>query len=224
MITKEEIGKGYDKIAEKIFVSDDFYNEVLDVESNFHGDILEAGVGQGVVLENIARRGSAHIQSLTGIDLSERLIAMASARMPKARILKADVEAMPFADCSFDFVVMVDTFQYLQNFDAALAEIKRVLKPQGIFLVTVPNKKWILFQSYIARRKNIQPVEDRFFDFDEMKNLLTQHGFEILNYRGADAFRFYGARHRWERVIAKFLPFLQKRMKKIVFRATVRPR
>ena len=118
MITKEEIGKGYDKIAEKIYVSEDFYNEVLDIEPDFKGDILEAGVGQGVVLANIARRGGKNICSLTGIDLSDRLLEMAKKLLPQAKIIKADVEAMSFVDASFDFVVMVDTFQYLQDFVA----------------------------------------------------------------------------------------------------------
>lgn len=221
MITKEEIGKGYDKIAEKIFVSDDFYNEVLDIEQDFRGDILEPGVGQGVVLAHIARRGGGKIKSLTGIDLSDRLLEMAKKRLPSANILKADAEAMPFADHSFDMVVMIDTFQYLLDFDAALREIKRVLRPRGIFIVTVPNKKWILFKSYIARRKNIQPVDDHFFDFDEMKVLLQRHGFKIVGYRGVDALRFYGRRHRWEIWLAKIFPFLNKRMKKIVFRAWI---
>ena len=128
---------------------------------------------------------------------------------------------MSFVDASFDFVVMVDTFQYLQDFGGALYEIKRVLRPGGKFIVTVPNKKWILFDSYIKKRKNIQPVEDHFFDFNEMKSLLTEHGFKILNYQGADALRFYGRRHQWERLLARVVPYLHKRMKKIVFRCTI---
>lgn len=221
MISKEDVGKGYDKIAEKIFVSDDFYNEVLDIEPDWHGDILEAGVGQGVVLANIVRRGKNKIHSITGIDLSDRLLEMAQNLLPQAKIIKEDIEAMSFPDASFDFVVMVDTLQYLQDFGKALREVKRVLRPRGKLIVTVPNKKWILFDSYIKKRKNIQPVEDHFFDFDEMKRLLTQHGFKIINYRGADALRFYGHRHRLERMLARFFPFLHKRMKKIVFRCTM---
>ncbi|MDP3999591.1 MAG: class I SAM-dependent methyltransferase [bacterium] len=218
-ITKEEIGRGYDKIAEKIYVSEGFYNEVLDIELSFSGDILEAGVGQGVILKNIGRRGGKNIQSLTGIDLSDRLLEMARHNVPEARILKGDVENLEFSNSSFDFAVMVDTFQYLLDFGKALEEIRRVLRPGGVFIVTVPNKKWILFENYIKQRKNIQPVEDHFFDFEEMKLLLENHGFEIAGYKGADALRFYGWKHRLDRMAAFFLPFLRKRMKKIVFRA-----
>src|SRR3989338_11106685 len=105
-ITKEEIGRGYDKIAEKIYVSEDFYNEVLDIEKNWRGDILEAGVGQGVVLKNIQKRGGKNIKSLTGIDLSDRLIVMAQNLVPEAKILKADIEKMPSQDNPFDFLLI----------------------------------------------------------------------------------------------------------------------
>lgn len=220
MITKEEIGRGYDKIAEKIYVSEEFYNEVLDIQPNFYGDILEIGVGQGVVLKNIQGRGGKNIKNLAGIDLSERLIEMAKKLVPEARILKADAERLPFPGSSFDFVVVVDTFQYLLDFDKALREINRVLRFGGKCIITVPNKNWILFADYIKRRKNIQPVEDHFFDFEEMKLLLENHSFKIADYKGADALRFYGWKHWFDKAAAFFLPFLHKKMKKIVFLAT----
>jgi ubiquinone/menaquinone biosynthesis C-methylase UbiE len=221
-ITNEEIGKGYDAIAEKVYVSEDFYNEVLDIVPTFLGDILEIGVGQGVVLKNILERGGTRIASLTGIDLSDRLIAMARDTVPQAKIIKADAAALPFQDNSFDMVVMVDTFQYLLDFDRALEEVRRVLKRKGTMLVTAPNKKWILFKSYIQKRKNIQPVEDHFFTYGEMKTLLLGHGFKIEKMCGADAFRFYGKRHKFEKFIAFFLPFLNCYMKKMVFYCSIR--
>ena len=219
IVTKKDIEEGYDAIAEKMRLPEEFYNEVLDIEPKFFGDILEAGVGQGVVLKNIQKRGGGQIKSLTGIDLSERLIAMAKILVPEAKISKADIEQMPFPDNSFDFVVMVDVFPYLLDFDKALEEVGRGLRPSGKFIVTVPNKNWILFNRYIKARKNIQPVEDRFFDFQEMRQLLEKNRFKIINYRGADALRFYGWKHKLDRLAAFFLPFLHKRMKKIVFLA-----
>ena len=174
VITKEEIGKGYDKIAEKIYVSDEFYNEVMAIEKNWQGAVLDAGCGQGPVLFALAKRNfqfsifnfqKLKITRLVGIDISDKLLEMARKRVPEAEIIKADIDAMPFAENSFDFVVMVDVFQYLcQNhelhelsspdldktlrsgfdnscgFSRALKEINRVLKPGGKFIITAPNK------------------------------------------------------------------------------------
>jgi ubiquinone/menaquinone biosynthesis C-methylase UbiE len=217
-ITKEEIGQGYDTIAEKIYVSDDFYNEALSTVHNWHGRILEGGVGQGVVLANILKRGRTNIDQLYGVDLSQKLLEIARVNVPEAELALGDVEDLSFQDNFFDFVVMVDTFQYLQDFDKALSETKRVLKIGGQFVVTVPNKDWLLFEGYIERRKNIQPVDDHFFTYEEMKNLLERHGFRILQYKGIDALRFYGWKHKLiDRLLAFVIPSLNKKMKKIIF-------
>lgn len=218
IVTKKDIAEGYDAIAEKMRLPEEFYNEVLNIEPDWHGDILEGGVGQGWVLKNILKRGGNRITSLTGIDLSERLMAITRKNVPEAKIIKGDIEAIPLPDNSFDFVVIVDVFPYLLDFNKALREVKRVLRPSGKFIVTVPNKKWILFNQYIKVRKNIQPVDDRFFDFEEMKELLERNGFAVIDYKGADALRFYGWKHRLDKLAAAIFPFLRKRMKKIVFR------
>src|SRR3989344_1071035 len=218
IVTKKDIELGYDAIAEKMYVSEDYYNDMLAIERDFRGDILEAGVGQGTVLKKISERGGKNIKSLTGIDLSSRLLEMAKKIIPQAKLVKGDAEAMPFPDKSFDFVVMVGVFPYLLDVDKALAEVKRVLRSDGKFIVTVPNRKWILFENYIKSRRNIQPVEDRFFDFEEMKGLLEKHDFSVIGYRGADALRFYGWEGKFDRLAVAVLPFLQKRMKHLVFR------
>ena len=218
--TKKDIEEGYDAVAEKMFVSKDFYSEVLDTVRWWHGDVLEAGVGQGPVLEIIKKRGGRALTSLTGLDISAKLLELARTRIPEVKLVKGEIEKMPFSDASFDFVVMVDVFQYLLDFDKGLQEVRRVLRPQGVFVVSVPNKKWILFKSYIKTRKNIQPVEDHFFDFLEMKKLLESHAFTIKKMRGADALRFYGKRHKLEKIVVLLLPFLNRYMKKMVFVAS----
>ncbi len=221
-VTKKDIELGYDAIAEKMYVSEEYYDDMLAIEKDFQGDILEAGVGQGVVLKKIAERGGAKIKSLTGIDLSGRLLEIAKKIIPQAKLVKGDIEAMPFANNSFDLVIMVGVFPYLLDIDKALSEIKRVLRADGQFIVTVPNRKWILFKNYIKQRRNIQPVEDRFFDFEEMKNILEQRGFRVISYRGADALRFYGWKHRFDRFLVAALPFLRKRMKHLVFKCGIK--
>lgn len=218
IVTKKDIEAGYDAIAEKMYVSEDYYDDMLAIEKDFRGDVLEIGVGQGVVLKKISERGGNRIKSLTGIDLSGRLLEMAKKTIPQARLVKGDAEGMPFPDNSFDFAVMIGVFPYLLDVDKALSEVKRVLRPDGKLIVTVPNRKWILFGSYIKNRKNIQPVDDRFFDFEEMKKLLEECGFRVVDYRGADALRFYGWKHIFDRLAVAVLPFLQKRMKHLVFK------
>ena len=55
---------------------------------------------------------------------------------------------LPFADETFDLVICAEVLEHLPNYQAALAEIKRVLKPKGQFAVSVPRfaPEWLCWQ------------------------------------------------------------------------------
>ena len=52
--------------------------------------------------------------------------------------LRGDATRLPLADASLDLVVAFDLLEHLQDDDAAVAEVRRVLKPTGTYLVAVP--------------------------------------------------------------------------------------
>lgn len=94
------------------------------------GDVLDAGSGDGAAAAAFA----AHCRSLTCIDQSPRMIETAKsrlARFPHARAEVADVHALPFADASFDAVLLFHTLTYAAKPAHALAECARVLRPGG---------------------------------------------------------------------------------------------
>ena len=73
-------------------------------------------------------------QSLTGVDLSEKMLAAArekTHRAPNARFVQADAHDLPFADASFDAVVSASTLHYLAAPAATLGEMRRVVRPGG---------------------------------------------------------------------------------------------
>jgi SAM-dependent methyltransferase len=114
---------------------------------------------------------------------------------------------------------MLDTIQYLPNYRDALKEARRVLKPGGRFICNFANKDWILFDDeYFRIRKKIPlPIEEQFFRFDEMVHSLHQAQLTVLKYKGADCFRFYAPYHRYEELVARFIPWMNRHMKKVVF-------
>jgi ubiquinone/menaquinone biosynthesis C-methylase UbiE len=98
--------------------------------SQAHGDVLEVAVGTGLNLHAYPPD-----VRLTGIDLSEGMLALARAR---ARDLGRDVElrqgdahALPFTDAVFDTVVCTFGLCAIPDIDAALDEMTRVLRPDG---------------------------------------------------------------------------------------------
>jgi SAM-dependent methyltransferase len=58
--------------------------------------------------------------------------------------LDPDWEVLPFADASFDGIVASSVFEYLDDVPRVAAELSKVLRPEGVLLLTVPNPcNWV---------------------------------------------------------------------------------
>jgi ubiquinone/menaquinone biosynthesis C-methylase UbiE len=102
-----------------------------------HGEVLEIGVGSGL---NLPFYDASRVTKVTAIDPSEPLLRRAHARADVApvpiELVPGKAEQLPFADRSFDSVVMTYALCSIGDPLHALAEIKRVLRP-GAELVFV---------------------------------------------------------------------------------------
>ena len=94
--------------------------------------LLDAGCGSGRTLDELARYGC-----VSGADLNADAVAAARHRGHRDVHLAA-VEALPFADATFDVVTCLDVIEHTPDDRATLAELKRVTRPGGLLLVTVP--------------------------------------------------------------------------------------
>jgi ubiquinone/menaquinone biosynthesis C-methylase UbiE len=96
-----------------------------------HGRILEIGIGSG---HNLAFYGDGAAE-VVGLDMSAALLAKAAEEAGKrrlpVRLVRADGARLPFADAAFDAAVLTWTLCSIADPAAALAEIRRVLKPGG---------------------------------------------------------------------------------------------
>lgn len=100
------------------------------------GRVLELGAGGGA---NLSFYDRSRVESVTGVDPSDGLIALAAERMaPEDRgffhIEKGVAEALPFTDSSFDTVVSTFTLCSVADPRQVLAEARRVLRPGGRLL------------------------------------------------------------------------------------------
>jgi len=75
----------------------------------------------------------------TGLDISEDLVNIAREIYPKEKFIVSDLSKTPFGDAEFDAVISIATLHHLPGTKRkeALAEIHRILKPQGKLMVTV---------------------------------------------------------------------------------------
>jgi SAM-dependent methyltransferase len=94
--------------------------------------LLDAGCGSGRTLDELVRYGR-----VSGIDLSPQAVAAAQ-RRGHQDVRVGRVEQLPFADGTFDVVTCLDVIEHTPDDRASLAELRRVARPGGLLLVTVP--------------------------------------------------------------------------------------
>ena len=96
------------------------------------GRVLEIGIGPG---HNLAYYDAAKVECVIGVDPSEPLLARAKQRSAAApfpvELLTLGGEEIPLADASVDTVMVTFTLCTIPDVGAALAQMRRVLKPGG---------------------------------------------------------------------------------------------
>jgi DNA gyrase subunit B len=142
--------------------------------------VLDVCCGSGVV--GAAFKG--RVGSVTGLDITPEMVALARTRLDE--VLQGDVYKMPFDSSSFDLVVNREVLHLLPEPNAPLAEIFRVLRPGGQFLVgqLVPfgdaDSAWMF---RLLKKK--QPLFFNNFTRESFQALLEETGFgrvEVTEY------------------------------------------
>lgn len=118
--------------------------------------ILDLGCGSGEISQACAAAGF----DVTGCDISSKMLRMASARHAgeRCRFVAADprlAPALPFEDARFDAVIASSMLEYVPDAAVELREIRRVLKPGGWLLATVPDMR---HPERLAEGASAQPV------------------------------------------------------------------
>ncbi len=110
---------------------------VADLRLPGRARILDAGCGSGRNMIEFARHGA-----VTGVELSDTSVRLARER-GAGEVVAGSVLEMPFDADTFDLAASLDVIEHLQDDLAALRELRRVVKPGGSLLVTVPAYQWL---------------------------------------------------------------------------------
>ena len=109
------------------------FNHESALEMIDDGSVLDLGCGDGTFLDSLKSRGNI----AEGLDISQEAIKKCEAKGHKVKLFNFSVGQLPYADNSFDYVVMLDVLEHLYNPDALLVEAKRVSKQ--FVILSVPN-------------------------------------------------------------------------------------
>ena len=142
-------------------------------ETKRSGAALEICCGTGMVGRSFRAAG----WQINGVDLTRGMAEEANRYFP---CICTPAESIPFLDCSFDVVVLRQAYFLLEDGQKVLAEVSRLLKPDGIFILsqTVPfsaeDSPWL---EHIHRTKQFQLKE--FFTADTLADELEKLYFTV---------------------------------------------
>jgi len=99
-----------------------------------YSTVLDLGCGTGEVMQAIILE--APDTKIYGIDISENMVRKAKEKLKNnASINVGDSEHLPYEDEMFDVVYCNDSFHHYPNPKTVMAEVSRVLKPRGTFII-----------------------------------------------------------------------------------------
>ncbi|MCL4474403.1 MAG: methyltransferase domain-containing protein [Actinobacteria bacterium] len=181
---REVFGERADRYAEvDVFSEEKFYRPLFDAAAPRSGEkVLDLAAGTGLLSLMLARAGA----DMAAADATPEMLAMARERFAAAgkddiSVVETAVPALSFEDDSFDLVVCRLAFHHFPDPAAALADIRRVLKPGGRFVM-----EDVFGSGDPAVRKKRERLEKLFdpshvlaYSPAELRKLLADAGFRV---------------------------------------------
>jgi SAM-dependent methyltransferase len=140
------------------------------------------GVGLGVLLDRVGPAGRVY-----GVDFSPAMVERAASRFRDDRLtlLAGSVTALPLDDASVDGAICVNVAYFVADLDTAFAEVARVLRPAGRFVLGVGDPDAMRKDPVTRTGFRIRPVEELTAVLEAAglpvkEHRRIEHGFHLL--------------------------------------------
>lgn len=167
---------------------------------NGESRVLDLGCGSAPVLSELRRHGVR----VSGLDYSPDMLEHARSRLralglDDTDLRQGDCRATPYPAASFDVIVCLGVISYIEDYDAVLDEIDRLLKPGGRVLISFRNVFNPVFsdparllkqciKTLLGRDFNPKLGETfvigRFLDFRRVNEKMEARRFDLVNFFG----------------------------------------
>lgn len=179
-----EITKDYEHMADEEYVAEEKgrreqARRVLSKIEKFkaRGRLLDVGCGPGLLLDEARRRG----WQVRGADLSSWSRDYAKTHFG-IDIFLGSLSSARFPDRHFDAIVMNDVIEHLEDPKAALEEIRRILKNDGVLYVSTPDISSFLSRLLGGRWWGVNKYHLYYYSHKTLEQLFGVVGFRRLGY------------------------------------------
>ena len=152
---------------------DAFFDEVVRSAGR---RTLELGCGEGRVARDLAERG----HRVVGLEPSATLARYAATADPGGAYVRGTAEALPFDDCSFDLVVAYNSLMDVEDMNAAVREVARVLQPGGRLCACVTHP---LSDAGKFDDQDVFRIEGSYLEKRRFEGRFERNGL-VMNFRG----------------------------------------
>lgn len=143
--------------------------------------VLDVGCGTGEFERLLLSEQTK--QCIVGVDISEKMLSIASQKClayPYVYFKPASAVALPFENDSFDLIVSANAFHFFPCPETALAEMRRVLKPEGQVFILDWCRDYLICQICDLLLKIFDPSHEQCYTQSELHNFLENAGLRVV--------------------------------------------
>jgi len=159
---------------------------------------LDIGAADGAMLDMLVEK----LEMPVAVGLDNSIELLRCNKNPKLHLIQADALHLPFGSETFDVVIAAAVIEHVCNAKAMVDECNRVLKKDGICIITTPNP---FFENIASRIESGHLSAQKTFSITELQNLLESCGFEILE---SDRFMVSPVGFPWENKVERVIKHL----------------
>ncbi|PQK79913.1 hypothetical protein CG428_00640 [Pantoea ananatis] len=153
------------------FLQDEHHHRYTYVSQFAKGTVVDCACGIGysasILLTN------PEVKNYYGFDVDRDAISYAqNQNIERAKFDYGSIMSLPFEDQSIDTFISLETLEHLEYPENALIEIKRVLKPDGIFICSVPTES---YEAFCSKLYGPNPFHLQSFSLNSLSNLLKKY-------------------------------------------------
>jgi predicted TPR repeat methyltransferase len=136
------------------------------------GNALDVGCAYGYLADFLGRKGF----SVTGCDISEYALDVASGMFPHLKTFQADIDnGVVLPEAEFDLVTAFEVLEHCRNLDTIAVKVAGSLRAGGLFLISVPDSEMV------APEDQGDPTHVSFLTADEWVSTFSRNGLECVD-------------------------------------------